>query len=125
MVEMKNFVETTPTQRVVARLYAEGWFDCPNLGFPALSQYPIADITTFILMQLRTAGGQMRYIDLQLATLIFAIPAHEFQFHPYLQLALNQLVADGLVRYATVHCETSAQREEEMTIVLVPHSMLN
>jgi hypothetical protein len=115
---MKNFVETTPTQRVIARLYAEGWVDCPNLEFPALSQHPIVDINTFILTQLQMAGGQMRYIDLRLATLIFAIPAHEFQFHPHLQPALNQLVVDGLIENPSPYCPTLGQWEDKTAIAL-------
>lgn len=119
----QNLRQTTPTQRVVTRLASEGWVDCQDLGLPALSQYPISDLRTFILTQLQQSGGWMRKIDLQLAALIFSIPAHEFQFHPQLRFVLKRLEAEDVVEVRPLDGATSPGRKPEMAIVLKTQSV--
>jgi hypothetical protein len=93
---LQTSIHTTPAERVMARLVAEGWVDCSDLGFPALCQYALPDLQEFVLERLRKNRRQ-REIDLQLATLVFSIPAHEFQFHPRLKAVLSQLEAQGMI----------------------------
>ncbi len=110
--------QTTPTQRVVTRLSSEGWVDCQDIGLPALSQHPLSDLRAFILNQLQQSGGWMRQIDLQLAALIFSIPAHEFQFHPRLRFMLKRLEAEGLIEVRPLGKAARPGRKPEMAIVL-------
>jgi len=91
-------LSNTPTQRVIARLRSEGWVDCPNVGFPALSQHPLPNLRQFVVERLRHEGAWMWETDLKLATLIFAIPSHEFQFHPHLKGVLEQLEAEQVIK---------------------------
>lgn len=85
------------TQRVIARLQAEGWVECFDLGFPALSQHAIADIREFILAQLQNAGGWMWLSDLQLSALVFSILTHQFEVHPQMRFMLKRLETERSV----------------------------
>jgi MinD-like ATPase involved in chromosome partitioning or flagellar assembly len=77
----------------VERLQAEGWVECSGLGFPALAQQSLTDLTTFVLEQLQENGGSIGLADLQLATLIFSVPIHQYEVHPHLPSVLKQLEA--------------------------------
>ncbi len=112
--------QLTPTQRVVARLRAEGWLDCPDLGFPALVPCPMSELRSFILTQLQATGGWMELTELQLQTLIFSIPAHEFQFHPGLKSLLAQLEAEGFISRQPLPGNQRPNRKPEVAIVLSP-----
>ncbi len=112
---MQSPVQTTPTQRVVERLFSEGWVECHGLGFAALSQSTISDLRSFILAQLHHANGWMWKVDLQLSTLIFSLPAHEFQFHPHLRTTLSQLQAEGLIEFQEVG-EPYGKRETAISL---------
>ncbi|PSB07753.1 hypothetical protein C7B76_27545 [filamentous cyanobacterium CCP2] len=87
----------TSTDRVIARLRSEGWVDCLSAGFPALSQQPLPDLQQFVLIQLYLREGRISKTDLEMNTLIFSIPAHEFQVHPRLRSALSQLKTKRLI----------------------------
>lgn len=113
-----NTAHTTPTQRVIARLYSQGWVDCPDLKFPALRQSPIPELREFILAQLDATGGCMDKVDLQLAALIFSIPAHEFQVHPHLHFTLQQLTEEGLIEIRHLKKPTARGYKTETTIAL-------
>ncbi|MBD1848984.1 hypothetical protein H6F87_02980 [Cyanobacteria bacterium FACHB-502] len=89
---------STPAQRVVARLRSEGWVGCPGLGFPALWQHSDrTNLRSAVMQQLQQAGQWMWERDLQVAMLVFSIPAHEFQIHPHLKDVLNQLEVEGII----------------------------
>lgn len=95
MLQIK--IPRTPTERVVARLESEGWVKCTDLGFAALCQQPTTDLYTFVLNQLQQADTWLWESDLQLATLIFSIPDHEFQVHPHLKAVLQHLESQGMI----------------------------
>jgi hypothetical protein len=85
------------TQKVMKRLQAEGWVECPGLGFPALAQHLISDLRAFVLDQLHKSGGRIGLADLQLAVLIFSVPTHQYEVHPHLPLMLKRLEAEGML----------------------------
>jgi hypothetical protein len=116
---LQNVIQTTATERLVARLRSEGWVDCSHLGFLALSQYPLLDLRTFVLNQLQRQNAWMWKVDLQLATLIFSVPAHEFQFHPHLQSLLKQLQIEGVIQIQERNKPTSRGLKPELAIMLV------
>lgn len=116
--------QLTPKQRLINRLYSEGWVDCPGLGFPALSQFPTHDLRTFILGQLKNEGGWTRKVDLELAALIFSIPAHEFQVHPQLQFELKRLEAEGLITTQALKSSSEHRAKSDIAIVLTSNKTL-
>lgn len=116
---LQRSVLNSPTRRVVSRLYTEGWVDCPGLDYPALSQYSITDLRQFVLQQLQHLGGWMWLEELRLSTLIFAIPSHEFQFHPHLSATLEQLEAEGLVQLSRLSNPGNRRHQMQVAIVLV------
>ncbi len=118
-------LHTTATQRVTARLYAEGWVDCPELKFPALRQHSLTGLRGFILAQLEDAGGWMDKVDLELAALIFSIPGHKFQVHPYLHLALNRLSEEGLIEFQHAQKLSVTGYKTKTTIALTSAHPLN
>jgi len=89
--------KTQNPNKVVERLQAEGWVECPGLGFPALAQHPLSDLRALVLEQLHRSGGQMELVDLQLAVLIFSVPTHRYEIHPQLPWLLQRLKAEGVI----------------------------
>lgn len=115
---MHNIAYSPPTDRVVSRLRAEGWVNCLDLEVPALSATPILNLREFVLAQLRAAQGQLWEVDLQLNTLIFSIPAHEFQVHPQLQSVLRQLEAEQLIAVQQLNRPGRLKGRRESVITL-------
>lgn len=118
-------LHTTATQRVIARLYSEGWVECPELEFPALKERSLAELRGFILAQLDAAGGCMDKVDLELATLIFSISGHKFQVHPHLHLTLKRLKEEGLIEFQRAQKLSAAGNKTETTIALTSARPLN
>lgn len=120
MIQMQQqFNPATSTSRVIARLQAEGWVECPRLGFPALGQNPMANMKAFILVQLQNAGGWMSQRDLKLSALIFSVPAHQFEVHPHLQSMLRHLEAEGTIQIRSLHRQTEERTETDAVVRLV------
>jgi len=118
-------LHTTATQRVIARLYSEGWEDCPELKFPALRQHSLPELRGFILAQLEDAGGWMDKVDLELAALIFSIPGHKFEVHPHLHLTLNRLKEEGLIEFQRAQKLSPTGYKTKTTIALTSAHPLN
>lgn len=94
-----SLLPTTPTQKVVSRLRSEGWIDCPGLEVPALSQYPLSDLRSFVQIQLHRSCGWMWQDDLHLSALIFSVPNHRFEVHPKLPSTLQELESEGVIAF--------------------------
>lgn len=107
----------TMTQEVMARLYSEGWVDCPDLRFPALSQVPLSSLREHILAQLQHHEGWMWKQDLEMSILVFSIRDHEFQVHPRLQAILHQLQQDGWIEQKLM--PQTRQRGQRNAIALI------
>ncbi|HEY9624402.1 MAG TPA: hypothetical protein V6C78_28865 [Crinalium sp.] len=110
--------QATPTARVTARLQAEGWVECSNLGFPALSQTSLSNLHHFILSQLRNAGGRMWEQDLKLNALVFSISTHQFEVHPQLPTVLHQMAAEGLIDIRPESTEAVGRHKPDVAIIL-------
>ncbi len=115
---LQSTIPTTSTERVVARLTSEGWIDCPDLGFPALCQHTLPDLRSFVLDQLQQNDNWAWEVDLQLATLVFSMPAHEFQFHPHLNRVLKQLEADRVIEVQEFEKRSESWVKTERAILL-------
>ena len=110
-------INLTSTDRVILRLRSEGWVDCPGLDFPALSQPPVCDLSKFVLTQLHDLGWLWQK-ELQLKSLIFSIPTHEFQVHPHLRQVLAQLEASGLIVLQRIGQPGQSKNKAETAIML-------
>lgn len=112
---LQTQTQSSSTQKVIQRLQAEGWVECPGLGFPALAPQPLSDLRAFVLEQLQESGGRMGLTDLQLGSLIFSVPTHQFEVHPQLPWVLKRLEAEGVVeRYKPRSAGASATQREDM-----------
>lgn len=115
--------QTTATERVVARLYAEGWVDCPNIGSPALSEQSIVDMRAFILNQLQQASEWMGKDELALTTLIFSVLDHEFRVHPQFEGVLEQLESDGRIECKRLGGAMNARQKPKFAVALSQYSV--
>lgn len=115
---LQSSAPTTPTERVVARLESEGWVKCPGLDFEALCQHHLPDLRVFILERLQQEDNCLWEADLQLATLVFSIPAHEFQVHPHLKVILKQLERQGIIEIQEFEKPTRYCEKPERAILL-------
>jgi hypothetical protein len=115
---LQSTIPTTSTERVVARLTSEGWIDCPGLGFPALCQHALPDLRSFVLDQLQQNDNWGWEVDLQLTTLVFSIPEHEFQFHPYLDRVLKQLKEERVIEIQEFEKRNGSRVRMERAILL-------
>ncbi len=110
---------SSPARRVVARLRSEGWVDCPGLGFPALWQYSDrTNLRSVVVQQLQQVGQWMWERDLQVAMLVFSIPAHEFQIHPYLKEVLKQLEREGIIEIGAIEPAGGQKRQTGRAVLL-------
>ncbi|MBD1852975.1 hypothetical protein H6F87_23815 [Cyanobacteria bacterium FACHB-502] len=110
---------SSPAQRVVARLRSEGWVDCLGFGFPALWQHPArTGLRSVVLQQLQQAGQWMWERDLQVVMLVFSIPAHEFQIHPYLKEVLKQLEGEGIIEIGAIEALSEQGSKTERAVLL-------
>ena len=114
----QSTISTTSTERVVARLTSEGWIECPDLGFPALCQHALPDLRSFVLDQLQQNDNWGWEVDLQLATLVFSMPAHEFQFHPHFKWVLKQLEAERVIEIREFEQRSGSRVKTERAILL-------
>lgn len=106
------------TTRVARRLQSEGWVQCPGLGFAALCQNQLGDLRTFVLERLQQEDNWLWEVDLQLATLIFSISAHEFQFHPHLETVLKQLENQRIIEIQAFKRPAGQRQQPERAIFL-------
>jgi hypothetical protein len=99
-------------------LTSEGWIECPDLGFPALCQHALPDLRSFVLDQLQQNDNWGWEVDLQLATLVFSMPAHEFQFHPHFNRVLKQLEAERVIEVQEFEQRNGCLVKTERAILL-------
>lgn len=118
MLQTQTLCKSQSTQKVVERLQAEGWVECPGLGFLAFAQQPLSDLRAVVLEELRGRGGRMELADLQLAVLVFSVPTHQYEVYPHLPWVLKRLQAEGVIEISQARSPLVKAAQTEVNVRL-------